>query len=91
MEEYGNEYVIDADKKFSASDVIGVQEGDYPAWIMNIESDTGLVPNDVIEKYGHGVSSMTSGSWYEFPHEKLKSLMIELEKHGIVATVVKMP
>jgi hypothetical protein len=75
-EEY---YIKRADDPFESDEIWGAGEGDFPYWLG--EMFEGF-PEDFLEKYGKPVSSMVSGSWYQFPMKQLEEMRCELGLSG---------
>ncbi len=79
--ELGEENVIHADNEFSAKDVWGFGDGDYPG--MHYHTCDKVFPESFRKKYGNPVASMVAGSWAEYPIEKLEDMKAQLGALGI--------
>jgi hypothetical protein len=86
MRDYGADYIIRADDPFDSSSVPGAQDGDYPGWTYRIADE--CLPEEFKNKYGERVSSMVSGSWWEFPKEQLDEMTQYLEIRGFTVSAV---
>lgn len=76
--------VIDSNDAFSATDVTGVDSGDYPPFL---EADQErFLPRDFCMQFGTAVSGFTSGGWYEFPLDRFEEMRAWLEARGFAVT-----
>lgn len=81
METIGEEGVVHATDKFDAMKVWGVGDGDYPG--LHNNTCDGSFPDEFRKKFGNPVSSMVSGSWTEYPVDKLEEMTFFLNSLGI--------
>ena len=77
----GEKYVIRPDAPYD-SNLIGVADGDYPAWLFRTAED--ILPREFVERFATGVSGMVSGFWNEYPVSQLTDMVDFLRDCGFV-------
>jgi len=66
---------------FDVSQIPGAEESDYPGWLLQ-EMLHGVLPNDILEKYGQYSESFVSGPCVSIRPEDLDEVNAELERRG---------
>jgi hypothetical protein len=64
--------------------LLGVSEGDYPAWLNDTADE--ILPKEFIKRFGKGVASMVSGYWIEYQLSDLMEMVENLGSHGFSVT-----
>jgi hypothetical protein len=80
-----NSEIIRFDQSFSAEQLPGHGDGDYPPFLLP-EQDNFL-PTEFCNKYGERANSMVSGSWWEFPINRIEEMKQNLESAGFSVSV----
>lgn len=68
------------DEPFSAEEVPGYVDGDYPRWLMQAQLD--WFPEDLIAKYGDRESSVFNGEMLELYADQAEEIAAELRAMG---------
>lgn len=66
--------------RFSADDIPGFSEGDYPPWLQ--PEMERVVPRDILERYGERKSTFVNGTYWHIPEEKMELVADALRKLG---------
>jgi hypothetical protein len=66
---------------FDVSQIPGAEESDYPGWLLQ-EMLHGVLPDDILEKYGQYSESFVSGPCVSIRPEDLDEVNAELERRG---------
>ena len=77
----GEKYVIRPDEPYDGN-LIGVADGDYPAWLSRTAED--ILPREFVERFATGVGGMVSGCWNEYPVSQLTDMVDFLRDSGFV-------
>ena len=68
------------DEPFSADEVPGYADGDYPRWLMQAQLD--WFPEELLAKYGERQSSVFNGEMLELYADKAEEIAAELRAMG---------
>ena len=72
--------VVDPDYTFDPEMLPGFGDGDYPPWLNYALHET--LPDEFVKEFADPAASMVSGSWVEFPRDRLEEMTEALDKKG---------
>lgn len=68
------------DEAFSAEEVGGWSEGNYPPWLQS-EMDL-VIPDDILRRFGKRATTSLNGSYWDIPEDQMEPMANALRERG---------